>query len=86
MAQSEQRQRQRNGSSRRGVERLLPSVQVIGIAFVLLVLAGYFLWMIVEMGAHAVTGAWPMLGVFVAAIVGGAAATLGLVLGRRRGD
>jgi uncharacterized membrane protein (DUF485 family) len=63
----------------------LPSVQAIGWAFVLLILAGYFAWMIVEMGGHAVTRAWPMLGVFVAAIAGAIAATLGLMIGRGGG-
>jgi hypothetical protein len=53
---------------------------------VLLILAGYFAWMIIEMGAHAVIGAWPMLGVFVAAFAGAVAATLGLMLGRRKDD
>jgi hypothetical protein len=60
----------------------LPSVQAIGWAVILLILAGYFLWMILEMGGHAVTGGWPMLGVFVAAIAGAIAATLGLMIGR----
>ena len=62
------------------------SVKAIGWAFILLVLAGYFAWMTVEMGAHAVTHAWPMLGVFVAAIAGALAATLGLIIGRRGGS
>lgn len=57
-------------------------MQVIGWAAVLLILAGYFAWMIIEMGGHAVTGGWPMLGVFVAAIAGAIAATLGLMIGR----
>jgi len=65
--------------------RLLPTVQMIGWAFVLLVLAGYFAWMIVEMGAHASIGAWPMVGVFAAAVAGSIAAVLGLMVGRRRG-
>jgi hypothetical protein len=56
---------------------------VIGWTFVLLVLAGYFAWMVIEMGAHAPTGAWPMVGVFAAAVAAGVAATLGLILGRR---
>lgn len=64
----------------------LPSIQAIGWAFVLLILAGYFAWMIVEMGAHAVTKAWPMLAVFAAAIAGAVAATLGMAIGRRGRD
>jgi hypothetical protein len=59
---------------------------VIGWAFVLLVLAGYFAWMIIEMGAHAVPKAWPMVAVIVAAIAAAIAASLGLALGRRRDD
>jgi hypothetical protein len=38
------------------------------------------------MGGHAVTKAWPMLGVFVAAVAGAIAATLGLMVGRRKDD
>lgn len=77
MAESDEQR----GSSKGG--SWLPSVQAIGWAFIFLILAGYFLWMIVEMGGHAVTRAWPMLGVLVAAIAGGLAAALGLALGRR---
>jgi hypothetical protein len=76
MAESEDQQRSSRPRS------ALPSVQVIGWAAVLLILAGYFAWMIIEMGGHAVTGGWPMLGVFVAAIAGAIAATLGLMIGR----
>jgi hypothetical protein len=83
MAESEHEQPGRNSPERK--PSFLPAVQVIGWAFVLLVLAGYFAWMIVEMGAHAATGAWPMIGVFAAAVAGAIAATLGLMLGRRRG-
>lgn len=61
-------------------------MQVIGIAFVLLILAGYFAWMIIEMGAHAVPRAWPMVGVLVAAVAGAIAATLGMLIGRRGSD
>jgi hypothetical protein len=60
-------------------------MQAIGWAFLLLIFAGYFTWMILEMGTHAVTHAWPMLGVLVAAVAGGLAATLGLLIGRRGG-
>jgi hypothetical protein len=83
VAESEERQLRRNSPEHRA--RFLPPVRVIGWAFILLVLAGYFAWMIVEMGEHAVSGAWPMVGVFAAAVAGGIAATLGLMVGRRRG-
>lgn len=79
MAESDERQR--SDSEQR--PRVL-SGQAFGWAIVLLILAGYFAWMIVEMGAHAVTKAWPMLGVFGAAIAGALAATLGLLVGRRK--
>lgn len=88
MAEAEKQERGRDSRERRPPERkasLLPPVQVIGWAVVLLVLAGYFAWMIIEMGAHAVTGAWPMVGVFAAAVAAGIAATLGLIIGRRSG-
>jgi hypothetical protein len=70
----------------RGATRLLPSLRAIGWALVLVILAGYFAWMIIEMGAHAVTHAWPMLAVLVAAVAAALAATLGLIVGRRSGD
>lgn len=85
VAQSDDR-RHGGDRSRQGAARFLPSVEVIGVAFVLLVLAGYFAWMIVEMGAHAVPRAWPMVGVVVAAVAGVIAATLGMVIGRRGTD
>jgi hypothetical protein len=78
--QSQERPRQKAAT------RLVPSVQVIGWAIILLILAGYFAWMIVEMGAHAVPRAWPMVALIVAAIAGAVAATLGLVFGRRGAD
>ena len=68
------------------IERLLPNVQVIGWAFVLLVLAGYFVWMSVEMGAHSVNGVGPMVAVFGAAFAGLIAAGIALASGRRRDD
>jgi len=82
MAEREDRQ----AREREGATRFLPPVQAIGWTFVLLILAGYFAWLIVEMGSHAVTGAWPMVGVIVAAVAGAIAATLGLLVGRRSGD
>lgn len=79
-------QRQGGDRSRQGAARFVPSVQAIGIAFVLLILAGYFAWMITEMGAHAVPRAWPMVAVVVAAVAGAIAATLGMLIGRRGSD
>jgi hypothetical protein len=58
--------------------------QAIGWSLVLLVLAGYFLWMTMEMGTAAVSGASPMIAFLAAAAVGIAAAGLALALGRRR--
>ena len=84
MAESEHVPHGRNSPQPKA--RFLPAPQVIGWAFVLLVLAGYFAWMVVEMGAHAATGAWPIVGVFAAAVAGAIAATLGLIVGRRGGD
>ena len=69
VAQTAEKSEREQGSgdrSGRRTARFVPSVQVIGVAFVLLILAGYFAWMIVEMGAHAVPRAWPMVGVLVA--------------------
>lgn len=88
MAQSDAGSGEREPSGGRSGDgpRFLPSVQVIGVAFVLLILAGYFAWMIVEMGAHAVPKAWPMVGVLAAAVGGAIAATLGMAIGRRSND
>lgn len=85
MAESGERQ---EDSERSGAQHgpRLPSVQAIGWGVVLLILAGYFAWMIAEMGGHAVTKAWPMLGVFAAAVAGAVAATLGLLIGRRKDE
>ena len=85
MAESGERERESDSSDAEQGPRG-PSIQAIGWAAVLLILAGYFAWMIAEMGGHAVTKAWPMLAVFVAAIAGAIAATLGLLIGRRRND
>ncbi len=60
------------------------SGQAIGAGLVLLVLAGYFLWMTMQMGTAAVSGAAPMIAFLGAAAVGIAAAGAALVLGRRR--
>lgn len=88
VAESDERSGEKRGSNRpnQGAARFVPSVQVIGVTFVLLILAGYFAWMIVEMGGHAVPKAWPMVGVLVAAVAGGIAATLGMAIGRRSND
>lgn len=89
MAESDERSdERRRGGDRSGQQagRLVPSVQVVGWAFVLLILAGYFAWMIIQMGAHALPKAWPMIGVLVAAVAGGVAATLGMLIGRRSND
>jgi apolipoprotein N-acyltransferase len=64
----------------------LPGPQAIGWVLVLLILAGYFLWMTMEMGTAAVSGAAPMIAFLGAAAVGIAAAGLAMVLGRRRKD
>lgn len=86
VAASDEQEGRGGDRSRQGGGRFVPSVQVVGVAFVLLILAGYFAWLILQMGNHAVTGAWPMVGVVVAAVVGGIAATLGLMIGRRSDD
>jgi hypothetical protein len=83
VAESTDKQEASDRPARDGGRWSVLSVKAIGWAFILLILAGYFAWMTVEMGAHAVTHAWPMLGVFVAAIAGALAATLGLIIGRR---
>jgi hypothetical protein len=62
----------------------LPGAQAIGWALVLLVLAGYFLWMTAEMGKAAVSGAAPMIAFLVAAAIGIAAAGIALFVGKRR--
>ena len=72
----------REDSAEKSGPRLRP--QAIGWALVLLVLAGYFLWMTVEMGTAAVSGAAPMIAFLAAAAVGIAAAGIALVLGKRQ--
>jgi len=62
----------------------LPGAQTIGAMLVLVILAAYFLWMTVEMGTAAVSGAAPMIAFLAAAAVGVAAAGIALALGRRR--
>lgn len=84
---AEEREKKSEGSSNGSDETSkarLPGAQAIGWGLVLLVLAAYFLWMIVEMGTAAVSGAAPMIAFLVAAAIGVAAAGLALALGRRR--
>lgn len=84
MAQSDEKSERRERSGDRSREnRPVISAQVIGSGVVLLILAAYFAWMIIEMGGHAVPRAWPMVGVVVAAVAGSIAATLGMIVGRR---
>ncbi|HTX30406.1 MAG TPA: hypothetical protein VMD09_03425 [Solirubrobacteraceae bacterium] len=58
--------------------------QVIGAAVVLFILAAYFMWMTIEMGTAAESGAKPMFAFLGAAAVGIAAAGLALAIGRKR--
>jgi hypothetical protein len=60
------------------------SGQAIGAGLVLLILAGYFLWMTMQMGTAAVSGAAPMIAFLGAALVGCAAAGAALALGRKQ--
>jgi apolipoprotein N-acyltransferase len=60
------------------------SVRNIGVVFVLLILAAYFVWMTMEMGTAAVSGAAPMIAFLGAAFVGIAAAGAALAIGRKQ--
>ena len=60
------------------------SPQILGVVFVLLILAAYFVWMTYEMGTAAVSGASPMIAFLGAAFVGIAAAGLALLIGRKQ--
>ena len=60
------------------------SPQILGVVFVLLILAAYFVWMTIEMGTAAVSGATPMIAFLGAAFVGIAAAGVGLLIGRKQ--
>jgi hypothetical protein len=62
--------------------RLSPAV--IGAGLVLLILAAYFMWMTIEMGTAAQSGAAPMFAFLGAAAIGIAAAGLALAIGRKR--
>jgi apolipoprotein N-acyltransferase len=59
------------------------SPQIIGVVFVLLILAAYFVWMTIEMGTAAVSGAAPMIAFLGAAFVGIAAAGAALAIGKK---
>ena len=68
-------------------EESKPSVfspQIIGVVFVLVILAAYFVWMTLEMGTAAVSGAAPMIAFLGAAFVGIAAAGAALAIGRKQ--
>lgn len=69
-----------------GQEKSKPriSFQVIGAGVILLILAAYFMWMTIEMGTAAQSGAAPMFAFLGAAAVGIVAAGAGLALGRKR--
>jgi cation transport ATPase len=56
---------------------------IIGGCLAGLVLVAYFVWLSIEMGGHAQTGAAPMIAVFVAAGLGLGAAALAFAIGRR---
>jgi hypothetical protein len=58
--------------------------QVIGAGVILLILAAYFMWMTIEMGTAAESGAKPMFAFLGAAAVGIAAAGIALAIGRKR--
>ncbi len=56
---------------------------VFGWSLVLLVLAGYFVWLASQMGTAAVTGIGPLVAVFAAAALGVLLAGAALVLAKR---
>ncbi len=60
----------------------LPSVKAIGWGFVLLILAGYFVWLCEQMGGGTSIGAAPMLGVLAASVIGIAAAGIAFAVGK----
>ena len=57
-------------------------LMAVGVGLVLFVLAGYFVWICAEMGAHALTGAGPLVAIFGAAFAGIIAAGLAFAFGR----
>ena len=67
----------------KGLLERLPGVAVIGWALVLLILAGYFVWLYAQMGGGTALGASPMLGVLGAAVLGICAAGAAFWLGSR---
>ncbi len=58
----------------------------VGPGFVFLLLAGYFVWLATEMGGHAVTGAWPLVAMFLTTAIAMALAGGGILLARRERD
>jgi apolipoprotein N-acyltransferase len=62
----------------------MPGPQVLGVVFVLLILGAYFVWMIIEMGSAAVSGAAPMIAFLGAAVVGIAAAGAAMAIGKKQ--
>ena len=59
-------------------------VLILGGCIAGLILVGYFVWLSIEMGGHAQTGAAPMIAVFAAAFLGIAAGGLAFLVGRRK--
>jgi hypothetical protein len=57
---------------------------IVGGCLAGVVLVAYFVWLSIEMGGHAVTGAAPMIAVFVAAGLGVGAAGIAFLVGRRQ--
>jgi len=57
---------------------------ILGGALAGLVLVAYFVWLSIQMGNHAQTGAAPMIAVFAAALLGIGAGALALAVGRKR--
>ena len=57
--------------------------QALGWVIVLFILAAYFMWMTIEMGTAAVSGAGPTFAFLAAAAIGVAAAGVALAIGRK---
>ena len=57
---------------------------IVGGCLAGIVLVVYFVWISIEMGGHAVTGAAPMVAVFVGAGLGVGAGALAFLVGRRQ--
>jgi len=56
---------------------------VVGGSLAALVLVAYFVWLSIQMGSHAQTGAAPMIAVFASAALGVGAGALAFRVGRR---